>query len=108
MLAVETSPLMLNLPSTISRALQLLRLIVMSSEILPCCVQVLLLLCLVVFLLCLPVRLVLTLCCGVKLHPPGQHPPGGDADEDADEEVVINMPPETATPEQVMPNLESC
>ena len=95
---------MLNLPSTLFESLAAAQTHgnVICPEILPCCLQLLLLLCLVVFLLCLPVRLLLTLCCGVKLHPPGQHPPGGNVDEDADEEVVINMPPETATPGEVM------
>lgn len=60
--------------------------------------------CFVVFLLCLPVRLVLSLCCGVRLQTPGVRPPGAteNADKDEDPEVVINMPPETAAPDQVL------
>ncbi len=100
-----TSLLMLELPITRLIALQLLLWVKPSSALQAsqCCLQLLLLLGLIVFLLCLPVRLVLLLCCGVKLDPPGQSPPGGDADEDASEETVINMPPETAAPQQVPP-----
>ena len=69
-------------------------------------VQLLLLVCFVVFLLCLPVRLVLSLCCGVKLQPPGPAQTPGAANEDDfdehDRDVVINMPEETITPEEVL------
>ena len=75
------------------------------SEVSTDALQLLLLAALIVFLLCLPVRLVLQLCCGVKLQPPpGHHPHGAADDEDMDEndrDVVINMPPETAAPSQV-------
>ncbi|CAL5228025.1 g11088 [Coccomyxa viridis] len=58
----------------------------------------------VAFLLCLPVRLALQLCCGAKLQPPpGHHPPATADDEDVDEndrDVVIDIPPETAAPTQ--------
>ena len=66
--------------------------------------QLFLLLAFVVFILCLPVRLVLSLCCGVKLQPPGHRPPGATSEEDGDEDdrnVVINMPQETVAPDQV-------
>ena len=67
--------------------------------------QLLILAAFIVFLLCLPVRLVLQLCCGVKLQPPpGHRPPGEADDEDLDEsdrDVVIDIPPETAAPNQV-------
>lgn len=68
--------------------------------------QLVLLVAFILFLLCLPVRLVLQLCCGVKLQPPpGHYPQPGaandlDVDED-DRDVVINIPPETAAPDQV-------
>ena len=68
--------------------------------------QLLLLVCFVVFLLCLPVRLVLSLCCGVKLQPPGQAQTPGAANEDDfdehDRDVVINMPEETISAEEVV------
>ena len=67
--------------------------------------QLLLLVCIVAFLLCLPVRLVLSLCCGVKLQPPGQGRTSGAANEDDfdenDRDVVINMPEESITAEKV-------
>lgn len=67
--------------------------------------QLLLLVCIVAFLLCLPVRLVLSLCCGVKLQPPGQGRTPGAANEDDfdenDRDVVINMQEESITAEKV-------
>ena len=68
--------------------------------------QLLLVVCFVVFLLCLPVRLVLSLCCGVKLQPPGQGQTPSAADEDDfdehDRDVVINMPEESISAEEVV------
>ena len=77
--------------------------------------QLLLLVCFVVFLLCLPVRLVLSLCCGVKLQPPGQAQTPSAANEDDfdehDRDVVINMPEESVLAEEVVylyKELEPC
>ena len=68
--------------------------------------QLLLLVCFVVFLLCLPVRLVLSLCCGVKLQAPGQgQTPSANNEDDFDEhdrDVVIDMPEETVSTEEVV------
>ncbi len=59
------------------------------------CAQLLVLLCLVLFIICLPVRLVLGLCCGVKLQPPQRERPEDGSDPDRDEDpVIINIPPD--------------
>lgn len=59
------------------------------------CVQLLVLLCAVLFVICLPVRLVLGLCCGVKLQPPQRERPGDGSEPDQDgDPIVINIPPD--------------
>ena len=60
------------------------------------CLQLLVLLCTVLFIICLPVRLVLGVCCGVKLQPPQQEraEDGSEPDQDGDPTVIINIPPD--------------
>lgn len=56
--------------------------------------QVLVVLCLILFVLCLPVRLILGLCCGIKLQPPQRERDGDEAEPDQDTDpVIINIPP---------------
>ena len=59
------------------------------------CMQVLVVLCLILFVLCLPVRLILGLCCGIKLQPPQRERDGDEAEPDQDTDpVIINIPPD--------------
>lgn len=60
------------------------------------CLQLLVLLCAVLFIICLPVRLVLGVCCGVKLQPPQREraEDGSEPDQDGDPTVIINIPPD--------------
>ena len=56
--------------------------------------QVLVVLCLILFVLCLPVRLILGLCCGIKLQPPQRERDGDEAEPDQDTDpVIINIHP---------------
>ena len=54
------------------------------------CAQLLVAVCVVLFVLCLPLRLALAFCCGVKLQPPH---PGGPNIPDDDEPVIIDIQP---------------
>lgn len=53
---------------------------------------VMVVLCLILFVLCLPVRLILGLCCGIKLQPPQRERDDDDTELDSDP-VIINIPP---------------
>ena len=52
--------------------------------------QLLVAVCVVLFVLCLPLRLALAFCCGVKLQPPN---PGGPNIPDDDDPVIIDIQP---------------
>lgn len=56
--------------------------------------QLLVVVCVVLFVLCLPLRLALAFCCGVKLQPP--HPGGPNIPDDGDPVIIDIQPPAPA------------